>query len=232
MHTQAWQCSAWLLSLRTPTVVCSGNHDFWPKSRTGSVDPDAEGAWLRRLRGKGNIVAVDGDTVEFGGLRIAVNGWLQVPPLSSGHFDIVVSHSPPKGCPCASGVNGQDNGDPQIWDVLRWDPPSLLLAGHIHEPRKHWCRWPPTNPRTLVLVPGYEADATDAGPLGHRHRGAHGQAQQQQESSDLQMSGATALRLLRSSVSATHAIRNATGPGRLGHSSHLRLNRIAGQQGA
>ena len=160
MHTQAWQCSMWLLSLRTPTVVCSGNHDFWPQSRTGSVDPDAEGAWLHRLRGKRSIVAVDGDTVEFGGLRIAVNGWLQVPPLSSGHFDIVVSHSPPKGCPCASGVNGQDNGDPQIWDVLRWDPPSLLLAGHIHEPRKHWCRWTPTNRTTLVLVPGYVAYAT------------------------------------------------------------------------
>ena len=160
VHTQAWQCSKWLLSLRTPTVVCSGNHDFWPKSRTGAVAPDAEGAWVRRLRGKGNIVAVDGDTIEFGGLRIAVNGWLQVPRLSSGHHDIVVSHAPPKGCACASGADGNDNGDPQIWDVLRWDTPSLLLAGHIHDPRKCWCRWPRISPKTLVLVPGYEPRET------------------------------------------------------------------------
>jgi len=157
MHTQAGQCSAWLHSLRTPIAVCSGNHDFWPKSRTGLVDPDAEGGWLRRLRGKGKIVAVDGDVVDFCGLRIAVNGWLQVPDLFSGHLDIVVSHAPPKGCAYACGNDGCDNGDPQLWDVLRWDPPSLLLAGHIHEPRKHWCRWPPTNRKTLVLVPGYEA---------------------------------------------------------------------------
>ena len=157
VHTQAWQCSTWLLSLRTPTVVCSGNHDFWPKSRTGPVDPDAEGAWLRRLRGRGSIVAVDGDTINAGALKIAVNGWLQVPALSSGELDIVVSHAPPKGCACACGKDGHDNGDPQLWDVLRWDPPGLLLAGHIHEPRKHWCRWPPTNRKTLVLVPGYEA---------------------------------------------------------------------------
>jgi Icc-related predicted phosphoesterase len=115
---------------------------------------------LHRLRGKGNIEAIDGDTINAGRLKIAVNGWLQVPALSSGHFDIVVSHAPPTGCACASGADRHDHGDPQIWDVLRWDPPSLLLAGHIHEPRKYWCRWPPTNPKTLVLVPGYVAYAT------------------------------------------------------------------------
>jgi Icc-related predicted phosphoesterase len=161
MHTQVEQCSDWLLSLRTPTVVCSGNHDFWPQPRTGSVDPDAEGAWLRRLRGKGNIVAIDGDTINAGELKIAVNGWLQVPAMSSGHVDIIVSHAPPKGCACAiGGADEHDNGDSQLWDVLRWDPPSLLLAGHIHDPRKRWCRWPPINPKTLVVVPGFVAYAT------------------------------------------------------------------------
>ena len=104
-------------------------------------------------------MAVDGDTIKFGGLRIAVNGWLQVPDID-GHVDILVTHAPPKGCACAGGADGNDNGDSQIWDVLGWDPPSLLLAGHIHDPRKRWCRWPPTNPKTLVLVPGYVAYAT------------------------------------------------------------------------
>jgi len=158
MHAQAREITKWLLELRTPTVVCSGNHDFWVKSHLVSVDTDADAAWLRRLRGKGNIVGVDGDMVDFGGLRIAVNGWLQVPAID-GPIDILVTHAPPMGCVCAVAADGRDVGDPCLWDALKYYPPNLILAGHIHEPRRVWCRWPPPdNPTTLVLVPGFEAE--------------------------------------------------------------------------
>jgi Icc-related predicted phosphoesterase len=158
VHDQARAVSKWLLVLRTPTVVCSGNHDYWTKSRLVSVDVDADAAWLRRLRGKGNIVAVDGDITEFGSLRIAVNGWNEVPVIESP-IDILVTHAPPMGCACAGGAEGRDVGDPELWDALKYFPPRLILAGHIHEPAHHWCRWPPYGPTTLVLVPGCDEGA-------------------------------------------------------------------------
>jgi hypothetical protein len=51
------------MNLGTPVVVCSGIHDYqFSKAR-----------WLSDL--KGRILGVDGDVIEFGGLRIGVKGW-------------------------------------------------------------------------------------------------------------------------------------------------------------
>jgi Icc-related predicted phosphoesterase len=160
LHTQSRLCSEWLLSLQTPTVVCSGNHDFWVSDRRVSVDVQAEAGWLRNLRGRGHIIAVDGDTVDFHGLKIAVNGWLQVPDLHD-RVDIVVTHAPPMGCACASGAEaeGRDNGDPELFPAVQYNPPTLILAGHIHAPQKYACTWPPIDPTTLILVPGCDEEA-------------------------------------------------------------------------
>jgi Icc-related predicted phosphoesterase len=150
MHDQARAISKWLLALETPTIVCSGNHDYWT-SVPRVVDRDAEAAWLRRLVGKGKLV-VDGDLVDLGGLSITANGWLHVPNLPFG-ATVVVTHAPPAGCPCAQTA-GDDIGDPVIWNSLSSRPPRLLLCGHVHQPRWLWCRWPSGSETTLVLVPG------------------------------------------------------------------------------
>jgi Icc-related predicted phosphoesterase len=155
---QARTVTKWLLALRTPTVVCSGNHDFWVNAPGGAVDAGADGEWLRQLRKKGRIVATDGDVVDLGGRRFAVNGWLQVPQPDAS-VDILICHSPPMGCACARGVDGSDNGDPELWNALEYNPPGLLLAGHVHAPAKTWDRWPQRgDPSTLVLVPGCRED--------------------------------------------------------------------------
>ena len=159
MHDQARAISKWLLAIRSPTVFCSGNHDYWTKSPLCSVDPDAKAAWLRRLAGLGSGLAVDGSTVNLGGLRIAVNGWLQVPDID-GPIDILVTHAPPMGCACAGGAEGRDVGDPELWDALKYNPPRLMLCGHVHQPRRTWCWWPPPDdPTTLVLVPGCDENS-------------------------------------------------------------------------
>jgi len=160
MHDQARAISKWMADLRpTPIVVCSGNHDFW--SASGSPDPDAEGGWIRELkwnRMKARVVGVDGNIIDFHGLRIAVNGWLQVPAID-GPIDILVTHAPPVGCDCSIGAESHDVGDPELWDALKYNPPRLMLCGHVHQPRCTWCRWPPPdNPTTLVLVPGCSED--------------------------------------------------------------------------
>lgn len=150
MHDQARTITTWLLLLAAPVVVCSGNHDHWIAPRG---DPCGEGGWLRRLRRKGKVIGVDGATVCFQGLKIAVNGWLQKPHPRE-RIDVLVTHAPPAGCSCASGSERRDVGDPESGDATKLFPPRLLLAWHVHEPGRLWCRWPASTEGTLVLVPG------------------------------------------------------------------------------
>lgn len=152
MHDQARAITRWLLGLSSPTIVCTGNHDYWTKDPR-FVDDFAEGAWLRQLRGKVPIVGVDGDVVKIGAVRIAIKGWLQSLPPSNGKIDIVIAHAPPAGTPCACDDGGRDNGDPSLWESIEY-PPRLMLCGHIHSPRSQHALWPPGEPSTLVLVPG------------------------------------------------------------------------------
>ncbi len=149
LRQQMRTCREWLLSLPTPTIVCSGNHDHWVKDRRVSVDVAAEGGWIRSLRGQGNIIGVDGDIVDVDGVKLAVSGWLQ-PRWPEA--DVVVYHAPPAGCVCA--LSGQlDVGDQDAADHLRESAPRLYLSGHIHHGIP-WCVWPPSKRKTLVLVPG------------------------------------------------------------------------------
>ncbi|AOS44349.1 Calcineurin-like phosphoesterase superfamily domain protein [Lacunisphaera limnophila] len=151
-NEQALGITQWLLGLSTPTVVCSGNHDYF---LTGfrRKDEQAEGRWLTDLQGKGSVIGVDGQTVYFNGATIHVNGWLQVPPESLDHVSIIVTHAPPMGCPCAFGAEGRDVGDCDLWQSLEY-PPRLMLCGHVHLPSKRACTWPPLDPSTTILVPG------------------------------------------------------------------------------
>lgn len=153
MHTQAREIARWLVARDVPTIVCSGNHDYWSKPRLVSVDTDAEAGWLRRLRGQGRIVGVDGDTVSIAGLTLFVNGWLQ-PPAINAAPDVLVTHAPPSGCLCAGGPSTSDCGDPFVWPAVETHPPKLMLCGHVHEPFRFGTRWPSKDAPTVVLVPG------------------------------------------------------------------------------
>lgn len=153
MHDQARAVSRWLATLTTPTIVVSGNHDYWVRTPS-FIDVYAEADWIKRLKGKGSIIGVDGDLIEFQGLRILANGWLHGPHDDCGHADIVVTHAPPAGCACAGDASGHDHGDPDLWSDLQDNAPALMLCGHIHHPARLWCHWPPYDPTTLVLVPG------------------------------------------------------------------------------
>ncbi|KAB2911324.1 MAG: metallophosphoesterase [Dechloromonas sp.] len=159
MHDQAKAIGNWLITIACTTIICSGNHDFWVGDKRVSVDVYAEGAWLKRLRHKGNIIGVDGDTFSYQvhpsheWVKFAVNGWLDVPNLNE-RVDILVTHAPPMGCAGAASAEGRDNGDPELWPALQDHPPRLILSGHVHQPAQHACSWPPIEPSTVVLVPG------------------------------------------------------------------------------
>lgn len=151
--TQVRRCSDWLLSLPTPVVVCSGNHDAFGH---GPSESD-EHAWLPRLSGKGNIIAADGQSVTLHDLTIATVGWAQLPrwPASTS---IVVAHAPPSGCECAyEEYSSRDLGDVDLRDAIEQHPSRMLiLSGHVHAPRKRVSRM--TN-GSLVLVPGCDMTA-------------------------------------------------------------------------
>jgi uncharacterized protein len=156
MHAQAKTIAEFLTSLPTACVAVTGNHDFW--TARGSIDRYADGGWLRMLRGKGNLIGVDGDIVDYHGLRICCNGWLQVPDLGSP-IDLLVTHAPPAGCQSASEAEGMDVGDPELWPAVQEFPPSIVLSGHVHHPRQLACTWPPIDPTSLILVAGCNEDA-------------------------------------------------------------------------
>ena len=149
IEAQEKEVAAWLSNLPVPVIVCSGNHDV--------ADMHDDAAWLRGLRGKGKVAAVDGDTVEIGGMRISVSGWLR--PSWERPCDVVVYHAPPQGLPCAGDESQRDLGDSEVAKLLWEAPPRLFLAGHIHEPQRRYSWWPLGGDRqTLVLVPGVAPD--------------------------------------------------------------------------
>ncbi len=163
LHKQAKICTDFLLGLPGRIAVVSGNHDSWCKPSTASVDTAAEGRWLRNLRGRANIVAVDGDLVEVAGVIVGCVGWLQSPDWATPP-KIVIAHAPPSGCACAAPIDSsQDLGDAELWPLLRSGTPSgarVVLSGHIHEPRRHWCRWPLSR-NTTIFNPGCLLDVSE-----------------------------------------------------------------------
>jgi len=159
LQDQARAIGDWLVAIDCSTIVCSGNHDYWIGYKRESVELYAKGAWLKHLRHKGRVIGVDGDTFHFpvadSGERVkfTVNGWLDVPKLEAD-TDILVTHAPPMGCACATGAEGNDVGDPELWQGPDQPLPKLILSGHVHRPVQYSSWWPPVSPKTLVLVPG------------------------------------------------------------------------------
>jgi Icc-related predicted phosphoesterase len=155
--------SDWIMNLGTPMVVCSGNHDY-QFSKAG---------WISDL--KGRILGIDGDAIEFGGLRIGVKGWWGANPEVP--LDILVAHAPPSGTPCAASPTGRDNGDQDLWELEF--KPRWILCGHVHDAVRNECVWPPIDATTLVLNPGFDGHAEipnhwilDTTTGGHVFRGA------------------------------------------------------------
>ncbi len=166
---QGRRCREWLLSLETPTIVVSGNHDYYAPlgSMSGdSLEPGAQ--WLRNLSGRGSILAVDGESVNFPPsnptAKISSVGWAQKPDWSAD-TDILVTHAPPSGVDVAIEQGGtRDMGDSELWRALREKTaPRLVLAGHVHQGRSNWSRWPfgDASRRSTILVTGYDDSAPE-----------------------------------------------------------------------
>lgn len=133
----------WLRAQRTPTVVCSGNHDLqwtpegWEPSR-----------WLRKA--VNDFVTIDGGSLSTGGRIFHAVRWGKMPATSSAG-GIVVMHQPPAGCAAAVDAVDGDNGDEDLTRICAGpDAPLLVLSGHVHLPGR-WCA---VSGRSVVVNPG------------------------------------------------------------------------------
>ena len=135
LREQSKWMRAWLRDFPGRMYVCSGNHDWWPPQEHVS-DNDTQGGWLRKAAGPN--VRVDGTAEILQGYRFVCCPWFGVPAVSGPEPTVILVHAPPSGTPLSSDL-GQEAGDPEVAEaVLKLPEGSLVLSGHIHDP-KRWC---------------------------------------------------------------------------------------------
>ncbi|MBA4138354.1 MAG: hypothetical protein C0518_13670 [Opitutus sp.] len=123
--TQIEWIRGWLHALPTPTVVCSGNHDFDETDRC---------SWLAQVSAA--HIYPDRHPLRTGLLTIEAVPYGRL-PLRGGQNHLVVTHVPPAGAPtafCQERV--VDLGDRALERQLRQPAlaPWIVLSGHVHEP--------------------------------------------------------------------------------------------------
>ena len=125
----------WLRNFPGDLFVCSGNHDWWPP-QDQVIDTDTQGGWLRKAAGP--KVRVDGTSEIYQGYRFVCCPWFGVPAAPGPEPAVILVHAPPLGTPLSSDL-GREVGDPEVAAaVLKLPEGSLVLSGHIHDP-KRWC---------------------------------------------------------------------------------------------
>jgi Icc-related predicted phosphoesterase len=137
------------LSQRTRVLVSSGNHDL------DACNPAGEGVarWLREI--KTNNLFVDGDTVEFGGVRVTICPWWDG-PVSRAEVEAQLAreadnphhgpwlwlhHAAPAGSRvCWTGRRFA--GDEVLLTWIKRFNPDMVLCGHVHNapfyPKGSW----------------------------------------------------------------------------------------------
>jgi Icc-related predicted phosphoesterase len=152
---QARTISKWLRDLKAPAIaVASGHHDWWVAQNVSS-DANAEGKWIKNLRGKGRIVGVDGDFFKLGGVTFLLRGWLgEIDPFIQA--DVLITHAPPSQTPTAIDETGKDLGIPDV--TGGWKLPRLILCGQVHAPRSYWCK--SSTRESTVLNPGCDEESS------------------------------------------------------------------------
>ena len=110
----------WLKHFKTPTIICSGNHDM-------KID---DGNWLYDLETENIFVH---KKLELNGLKIDSK------PYMSDEFDydtdILIYHVPPNKTFTSMDRKFRDFGDEYLRALLVNDfNPKCVLCGHIHNP--------------------------------------------------------------------------------------------------
>ena len=146
---------------RTDLLVSSGNHDG--DSRNANDESVAQ--WLREA--KVDRLFVDGDSVEYSGIRLTICPWWDG-PLSRAevkalltreaenrpHLWIWIYHPPPANSPvCFTGAKFA--GDEFLLEWIELFAPDIVLSGHIHNaPFYPEGSWMERIGKTWVFNPG------------------------------------------------------------------------------
>ena len=137
VRTQARWVRDWLREFPGQLYACTGNHDWWP-SDDRVVDNDADGGWLRRAARPGLVL--DGETECHDGYRFTCCPWTHTPAVETMMPSVVLVHAPPLATPVSSEM-GSEVGDPDVAATVgKLAPGSLVLSGHVHQPRRWHAR--------------------------------------------------------------------------------------------
>jgi Icc-related predicted phosphoesterase len=127
------------VSRKSRLLVCSGNHDLNARNGVGEKTAD----WFDAVRS--DVLAVDGDTVEFGDTLFTVCPWWDGPHAKAGIEAMLeqasrqrngnrwvwVYHAPPVGL--LSWTGKRHYGDAMLPQLIQRYSPTAVLCGHIHE---------------------------------------------------------------------------------------------------
>ena len=137
LRTQARWVRDWLREFPGQLYACTGNHDWWPSDHR-VVDNDADGGWLRKAARES--VMVDGTCVLRDGYRFVCCPWAHAPVVEGEEPAVLLVHAPPLATPISSDL-GREVGDPDVAAAVGNLPfGSLVLSGHIHDPRRWHAR--------------------------------------------------------------------------------------------
>jgi Icc-related predicted phosphoesterase len=137
LRSQARWVRDWLREFPGQLYVCTGNHDWWP-SDDRVVDNDADGGWLRKTARSGLVL--DGETACCDGYRFTCCPWAHTPAVETMMPSVVLVHAPPLATPVSSEM-GSEVGDPDVAATVgKLAPGSLVLSGHVHQPRRWHAR--------------------------------------------------------------------------------------------
>ena len=145
VRNQACWCQDWLAAYPGLLFGCTGNHDWWrmktpPHSDARGGKPErrdlnAEGGWLYKARRPGILLDEAG---AIGGLSFYAQSWGGALDIYPSGPTVILANEPPHGHPVAQG-EGRDSGDVDLMELAgRLPIGSLVLSGHIHQPRR-WC---------------------------------------------------------------------------------------------
>lgn len=155
-----------IISGKTRLVVCSGNHDGdEPNERQEYI-----ARWLQRVRAAG--MAVDGESVELGDLRLSVCPWWDGPATREAMQQFLraehalapnawlwVHHAPPNGVG-VSWTGKVHAGDEFLVATIHELRPDFVFSGHIHNsPFRAGGAWASRIGKTWIFNPGRQLGA-------------------------------------------------------------------------
>ncbi|MCL2908072.1 metallophosphoesterase family protein [Shewanella fodinae] len=127
---QVTAISDWLIGLRRPVFICSGNHD--------ELGNELDSSWLKQIEG----VYADSSIVTIQGVTIGCAAYGTTDFNRFACCMLLLHHEPPAGLSVAI-QSKRDFGSKHLTAAIKDGTlsPTWILCGHVHQPEKNGLRF-------------------------------------------------------------------------------------------